>query len=285
MLVFEGWLCEQRYAAKTRRLYLMHARRAAAFVEETFGIELADGAPEQLHAWWSEHGHLSVETQNQARNALIAYYRSRGDRLGGAALELPHLPKPTRLPRPVATEVYLALIDAARDLAGMHEVVVLMLCYSGCRITELRTAQWDCIDLSSASWRIVGKGSRRRGPKERIVDLHESLVPVLRRWQLACGSRRWLFPSERSASGILSDPTLRRYVYETSEHAADMRVVPHRFRHTVATELLERGVDVRVVQEILGHADLSSTQLYTKVSRGRLAEAIGRLPAGSAEVA
>lgn len=249
-------------------------------VENQRGVGLVDADVDDLYDWIDTLPEGRA-TRQQARSALLAYYRFLGRHDGAPAGELPSIRKKPGLPRPVDTNEYLGLVDVAVEMGGAHEVIVLMLAYTGCRISELRLARWDQIDLGTAKpgWRIRGKGSNRSGPKDRLVPLNAALVPVLRRWRGVCGSGRWLFPSDRSASGVLSDPTVRRHLYEVNERAGGDHVVPHRLRHTAATEWLERGADIRVVQELLGHADLSTTQVYTKVSDRKMREAVELIPA------
>jgi len=102
------------------------------------------------------------------------------------------------------------------------------------------------------------------------VPVNAHLYAALIAWRAECGSADWLFPSTRSATGYLSRCTLARRLEEICEVAAVERVTPHRVRHSVATIALDRTNDLRAVQELLGHASLATTQIYTKVSARRM---------------
>lgn len=276
----EAWMIERRYAPKTRSAYLGHVRRCRAWLTDALGVELVDASGDELHAWWSTLPGANGTTRNQARTALVAFFRAHGRRHGEPADELPGLPRPHGLPRPFVDDDYRTLIDTAVALGGRHEVVGLMLAYTGCRFSEMRTARWDQFTFSSsgAAWFIEGKGSKRRGAKERLVPLHPELTSVLTAWRTKCGSALHLFPSPRSITAQpISDPGLREVVNEIAQVAGLDGVTPHRFRHTVATTALARTNDLRGVQELLGHADLSTTQIYTKVAPGRLEALVGAL--------
>lgn len=270
----------RRYADKTVRMYGNLVRRAVELLDEKgLTLDEVDAAELELHVW--DRLPDSVDTRNQARAALIAYYRSKGQRSGGPANDLETLPGRRRLARPINSTSREAFISAAQQLGDVYEVVGLMLALTGCRITELRTALWADIDLAGGepTWYVRGKGSGRAGPKERAVPLADALLPVLQRWRAECGSSVFLFPTKqgRSKYGMVCDPTFRKYVYVINAVADIGHVVPHRQRHTVATTMLDDDVDIRVIQEILGHANLTTTQQYTRVRSSKRRQAIDRL--------
>lgn len=275
---FRAWLEDRNYAAASVRIYLEYVERAI-IVLGAAGVSLIDAEVGDLYQFWTTLPTTS-SSRNQCRKALMAYYRADGRKRGEPADELPALPEPNRLPRPVDELDFRRLIDAAVDLGGIHEVVGLMLAYTGCRFGELRAARWDQFELRSATpaWFVEGKGSGRRGKKQRRVPLHARLVPVLTTWKSACGSPAFLFPSLTSADGVVAPSTLRKVVYALSEHAGLDRVIPHRYRHTVGTVTLAATRDLRAVQELLGHANAATTQKYTLVAPGRLQEAVDTLP-------
>jgi len=275
---FRQWLIEEGYSPRTVVLYTQLVGRAARHLREE-GITLARATADELHDFW-----ITVPATRSSRSgvryALMAYYRSHGRKDGRPACELPNLPSPYRLPRPVGEDVYGQLLTAARKLGGIHEVMAELLHFTGCRFGELRTAAWHQFDLGEpALWYIEGKGSKKRGPKVRQMPLHPSAAAVLRRWRAESGRADWLFPSERSRDGRLCDRTMREKMVEIEELAGVEHVVPHRWRHTSATIALDRTHDLRAVQEYLGHSSLASTQIYTQVVAGRLTEIIMALPA------
>jgi integrase/recombinase XerD len=156
--------------------------------------------------------------------------------------------------------------DALRDRAMLET-----LYGAGLRISELVSLDVDDLDLEEGSVRVMGKGSR-----ERLVPLgryaRQALVAYLRKGRPAlasASSRAALFLNQRG--GRLTRQgcakILRRHVRRAG---IDKRVSPHTLRHSFATHLLERGADVRVVQELLGHASVATTQIYTLVTEKHL---------------
>ncbi len=273
---FRAWLEAENYAVKTRVIYLSYARRAAHALAQR-GVNLRDASPDDLRAWW-----LSLppgaQSRNQGRKSVLACYRALGvpDAANPAALGLSKLPPPHRLARPITADELAALLAAARRLGGDHELLAVALATTGCRFNELVLARHEDFDLGAEpSWLIVnGKGSGRRGPKPRRVPLHPVFVEVLGR-NRPDPPRGYVFPSPCRADTPWTDQGLRASIfYKITAEAGLEGVTPHRIRHTVATLSLAGTKDLRAVQELLGHASVATTQLYTSVSASRVSEAV-----------
>ena len=149
----------------------------------------------------------------------------------------------------------------ARDTA-----VVELLYGSGLRVSELCGLTAGSIDLNRRRVAVIGKGD-----KERVVPLSEPATEALAAWLTLRAmvptrddAAHSLFPNQRG--GPLTPRDVRRIL----DHRSVAPTHPHALRHTFATHLLDGGADLRAVQELLGHADLSTTQVYTHVSRERL---------------
>lgn len=266
---FRTWMVGQGYSPRTVALYGLYVRQASEWLSAR-GSSLAQANEHDLNEWWSTLP-LSASSRNGARHALRAWYRHRGKRDGGPAAGIERIPAPLSLPRPLPADEFDLLTRAAQALGGVHELFITLLASTGCRIGEAQRARWHQFELGDQPvWYIEGKGARRRGPKVRQVPVNDSLSVVLARWRTESRSPDWLFPSERSARGYQHQSTLRRRLTEVCEAAGVDRATAHRWRHTVATVGLERTGDLRGVQELLGHASLATTQVYTKVQPGRL---------------
>lgn len=276
---FATWMAERGYSPRTIELYGQIVRRVANYLTER-GSTLARATEGDIHEFWATVP-ATRSSRAGVRYALVAYYRYRGRADGGpaAALELP--PAPYRLPRPFSADALGDLLAAARQLGGHHRVIAELLAYTGCRMNEMRTAAWHQFDLETAQpvWYIAGKGAQRRGPKPRQVPLHPRLADTLRWWRTQHRGSVVLFPSDRSRDGYRSASWVAVAVGEVCDVAGVARVTPHRWRHTVATLALENSRDLRGVQELLGHASLQSTQIYTGVTTGRLTDIVRHLPA------
>jgi integrase/recombinase XerC len=155
--------------------------------------------------------------------------------------------------------------DGARDL---RDTALLELLYgSGLRVAEASALDVDDLELTQGRVRVWGKGG-----KQRVVPLSEPAADALRRW-LADG-RRELATEASPGAALFLNLRGRRMTPRDARRVLDRRAVapthPHALRHTFATHLLDGGADLRVVQELLGHADLATTQRYTHVSKERL---------------
>jgi integrase/recombinase XerD len=165
----------------------------------------------------------------------------------------------------------LESIDPAQGL-GRRDLAILELFYaSGLRLAELCKARLEMMDFDEGFLRITGKGG-----KTRIVRVGTKALAALADY---LKNQRPTLVSKRSSSHVflsvrgtaLSPDRVRQIVKERAALAGiDQNVYPHLLRHSFATHLLEGGADLRVIQELLGHADLSTTQVYTHVDRQRL---------------
>ena len=235
---------------------------------------LEKGDPKRSHA--SRFG-----ARSQARFITVCrrYYgwlvreRIRSDD-PAAHLEMPRLGRV--LPKTLSgaeVERLLAAPDAAQTL-GLRDRAMLELMYaSGLRVSELVKLRRDELNLEHGVVRLIGKGG-----KERLVPMGEFALDALRLWlrdgrpELAqAESADWVFPSTQGGPMTRQNfwHLIKRHARAAGIHAA---LSPHTLRHAFATHLLEHGADLRVVQTLLGHADLSTTQLYTHVAKARLKE-------------
>jgi integrase/recombinase XerD len=181
---------------------------------------------------------------------------------------------PRNLPRPLSVEEVAALVAAPGQdgpVALRDRAILETLYGAGLRISELVALDVDDVDLEEGSVRAVGKGS-----KERIVPLGRLAVKALEAYLTrarpalaAPRSRGALFLNRRG--GRLTRQGSTNIIKDMARRAGiRKRVTPHMLRHSFATHLLEGGADVRVVQELLGHASLATTQIYTLVTQDRL---------------
>lgn len=161
----------------------------------------------------------------------------------------------------------------ARPRALRDQAVLEVLYGSGLRVSELCGLRREDLDLDAGRVRVWGKGS-----KQRIVPLSEPSGQALRRW-LEEGRARLAAPEtdpELVFVNLRGRPLTPRDVRRVIDRRASQPTHPHALRHTFATHVLDGGADLRSVQELLGHEDLATTQIYTHVSRQRLQEVFDR---------
>ena len=195
-----------------------------------------------------------------------------------ADVEIPSLPR--GLPKALAVEQVVSLMEAVvgDDPAARRDRAVLELLYgTGCRISEAGSLSLPDVDLHDGLVRVTGKGA-----KERIVPLGRCAAAALERWLAPEGRgalepELWARRGDAEAvflnqrGGRLSRQGLWLVVRRHGEAAGiGSLLTPHVLRHSCATHMLDGGADIRFVQEMLGHASISTTQIYTKVSTERL---------------
>jgi integrase/recombinase XerD len=148
----------------------------------------------------------------------------------------------------------------------------------GLRISEARTLEVSAVDSASLTLRIIGKGN-----KERRVPLPQPVLDSLRQVWRIHRNRRWLFPN-RAGTGPLTYEVLARTLAAAARVAGiRRRVTPHVLRHSYATRLLERGVDLRTIQILLGHQSITATLIYTHLTepiRTKLKNVLDQLMSG-----
>ena len=220
---------------------------------------------------------------------LLRYAQEQGV-IDSDPLEGIQAPKPVRaLPRILRQEETLALIEAADSEGplGLRDVAMLEVLYgAGLRVSELVGLPMAAVDLRGLLLRVMGKGS-----KERVVPIGEVAATALSAYFE--GARPVLLGDrvDRDHAVFLTrrgqKMTRQNFFGRIRQHAvkagiAADRVSPHVLRHAFATDLLEGGADLRAIQSMLGHADLSTTEIYTHVSRAKLRQTVeSRHPRGS----
>jgi integrase/recombinase XerD len=221
----------------------------------------------------------------QARkSAAVRSFYGFALREGLATRDVPALvdaPRPgSYLPDVLAPEDVERILDAppADDPIAIRDRAILELLYGcGLRVSELVGLDTDRVDLPGQQVRVIGKGN-----KERRVPMGDEARERLHRYR--AGPRaEWTDARPTPAVFVgkrgnrLSRESVWRVVKRWTEAAGvDERVTPHTFRHSFATHLLEGGADLRVVQALLGHASISTTQLYTHLTGERVREVYAR---------
>lgn len=180
-----------------------------------------------------------------------------------------------RMPSTLTIEEVSRLVTVTRgeDPAALRDTAILELFYSsGLRVSELAAVTLQQVDLEHRFLRVFGKGS-----KERVIPLGMRAAEALQKW---VSSGRSAFVRPRTGSqiflnqrgGALSRVGLWTIVKKSASRAGLKGVRPHALRHSFATHLLSGGADLRSIQEMLGHASISTTQIYTAVETKRLVE-------------
>lgn len=179
---------------------------------------------------------------------------------------------PRRLPRVLSRAELATLLQhpPSADFSGLTAHVAAELLFAtGVRVAELAGLRDDDIDLAAGVITIIGKGSRQRRVYIPDSDIRELVVAYrLARREQGHSGESFL---TNSRGGPASPQLIRRLIRTLAENAAlTRRVTPHMFRHSIATYLLEEGVDIRYVQRLLGHRSIGTTEIYTHVADAAL---------------
>lgn len=271
------WL-ERGLSPHTRNAYLTDLRGFALWLAGR-GSSLRQAGREAIldHLGWRLQQGYQARSTARLLSALRTFYRyllreRLIDEDPTLQVELPQLGKP--LPKSLSeaeVEALLAAPDIAEPL-GLRDRAMLEVLYAcGLRVSELVALSLEQINLRQGVLRVLGKGS-----KERLVPLGEEALIWLQRYQaeargllLAGRPSSVLFPSQRGEQ--MTRQTFWHRIKLHARHAGILKPLsPHTLRHAFATHLLNHGADLRVVQLLLGHSDLSTTQIYTHVAKARL---------------
>ena len=276
----EMMTAERGAAVNTTQSYSHDLREAAAFLTRR-GTTFEKAEKPVLEAYTvslSKSG-LSPRTVARRLSSLRQFFHFlyteniRSDD-PTAALDTPRQPR--SLPKSLIAEDVMKLIAHARNEKNLRLVAMLELLYaSGLRVSELVTLPLTAvqrIQKQAQPFLIV----RGKGNKERMVPLHDTAVEELQSYlAMRKDDSVWLFPS-RGKEGYLTRQRFGQMLKALALRAGldPEKISPHTLRHSFASHLLAGGADLRVIQELLGHADISTTQIYTKVEQDKLTKLV-----------
>lgn len=177
------------------------------------------------------------------------------------------------VPRAIAYEDVLKMLDEGvrGSKKELRDSLILELLYgSGLRVNELISLDWEHVDIPERWLRVMGKGS-----KERMVPFGRTAQELLARWRDMCVAKKLPTGDESPllhgvGADRLTERTVHRLVVAISKKVGLHGVTPHTLRHSFATHMLERGAPLRVIQELLGHESLATTQRYLTVTTAQM---------------
>ena len=263
---------ERGAAVNTLVAYRRDLEGAEALIGDLAAVD-ADGL-RRLGSAWSDLAPASLARKCSALRQFFAFAQDEGIRPDDPS---PALPRPrTRrpLPRLLSHQEVDSLLQLAEDEAAgersdaVRTLALLELLYgSGLRASELVSLPLNAVPRDAPFLNVIGKGGQ-----QRLVPVSTRARQALSRWlAVRPGDGRHLFPS-RAETGHLTRIRLFQLLRDLALRAGipPEKVSPHVLRHAFATHLLEGGADLRVLQTLLGHADIATTQIYTHVDAARL---------------
>jgi site-specific recombinase XerD len=271
---FDAWLGGR--SAATRKAYVGDLNAFAGWMSRS-GVDGPAGVDRMhLRRYLASLGTRRLARATIARKAaaLRCYFswQVRQGRLGSDPARFLRAPSGGgRLPRVLSAGEVNALLDAGAETPmDRRDLAVLELLYAaGLRVSELCGLDRGDIDLRGRTVTVLGKGG-----KQRRVPVHDAAVGALRAW-FEDGREDMEGPPEAAFVNRRGARLGPRDVRRILDRRAASPTHPHALRHTYATHLLDGGADLRVVQELLGHSSLATTQIYTHVSKERLRSVYG----------
>lgn len=264
---------ERASSLNTREAYSRDLADFAGFLKKT---PLSEASREQCEAYLadiSKRG-FAPTTLSRRISALKQFYiflYSEGWRKDNPALYLEPPRRRPPIPHYLETDEVVKLLEAAQSDPRMTAMLEVLYA-SGLRVSELISLRMSMLEKGAAWLRVIGKGN-----KERIAPLNQSALKALQNYLPLRPDQKspWMFPSLKNKGHI----TRQGFAQLLKSLAIDAgidheKVSPHVLRHSFATHLLNNGMDLRNLQELLGHADISTTQIYTHVAKERLEAAV-----------
>lgn len=261
--------------------YSRDLNRYAGFVEERGVLSIGGIGTEDVIAYLAAlHGEgLAANSVNRALAAIRGFYRyllreKKVDHTPMAHIVLAKVW--TRLPDVLSREEMALLLSqpGAETPADIRDSAMLELVYA----TGIRVSELIGLTVNSINWQVGYLVAMGKGEKERIVPVGQTAYERVKRYQegarplLLKGRESDLLFLNRSGKGLTRQGFWKIVKKYAAKAGLDKAIHPHTFRHSFASHLLEGGADLRSVQIMLGHADISTTQIYTHVTRERLKE-------------
>jgi len=241
------------------------------YLEQSAGRPLLDLSVYDLRLYLGRDG-IKDSSRRTIRAAMVAFYdfaHDEGFRPDNPTHRLASVRVPKGKPRPFTFEQINRMVEcgAYRRTRAM----ILIGFYQGFRVSQIAAVHGRDIDLHSMTIRTLGKGG-----KEGVLPLH----PIIAELASTMPTDNWWFPARGGRTGHVQPGSVTDLITEAKIRAGitDPTLTPHSLRHSFGTELVEAGLDTRVVQVLMMHEDLSSTQIYTGVSRRLMDAGITLLP-------
>lgn len=265
-------------AERTRRAYAVDLGGFAEWTGEQ-GLDPGDVRYRDVRRFGAGLANAGAAPATVARKLAairgLYGYLVRTEKVGANPAELVSSPKRSeKLPTVLSTEQMRTLLERipARTPLELRDRAMLELAYScGLRCEEIVNLDEGALDFETEQLRVLGKGQ-----KERLLPVGEPAQKALRRYlekgrrALEADPREHALFLSKSGRRLSNSDVTRRLGLWTREAALAAGVSPHALRHSFATHLLEGGADLRTIQELLGHASISTTQVYTRVDAARL---------------
>ena len=254
----------RNYSPKTIKSYLYYNSELLRFANNKTPLEIKQKDIKDYLDFLLSNGR-SYATLNLAINALKLYYSKVLNRKFFRGINQIKRPMKNKiLPVVLSKKDVLSMIESAKSIK--HKLVIQILYTSGLRVSELVKLKIDDIDCVRKQISVIqGKGN-----KDRITLLSKTTIDNISRYLAEYQPLKYLFETYEHGKSM-STRSMQKIVSEVAKKSGiKKRISPHTLRHSFATHLLEQGTSIRYIQALLGHSDIRTTQIYTRVSKSNL---------------
>jgi len=253
----------RRLNERTSSLYVRHVKNLEAFLGRSpHRATCEDLRRYQLHLAKERVGAPTINASVAALRFFFKVTLERPD----VVRHLTSVQEPRKAPVVLSQEEVARLLEAASNIK--YKAIFGVAYGAGLRVSEVVALKVTDIDSKRMTLRV----EQGKGRKDRYVMLSPQLLEWLCEWWKAARPRGWLFPGRDLVNPLTTRQVVRAVHAAAQAAGITKRVTPHTLRHSFATHLLEQGVDIRVIQVMLGHAKLETTALYTRVAVNTIRE-------------
>lgn len=269
---------EKNLSTNTTNAYKNDLKKILLYLEDIGVRDLNDVSANHLFDYLNRQRQLGIDSATAARyissvKGFFSYLEENNYIEKNPTEKLSSVKIGRKLPAVLSFPEIQKILDAPKtdDLAGLRDKAILETFYSsGLRVSELINLKINDLFFDDEVLRVLGKGS-----KERIVPMGSSAIHWLKEYLLhsrphlekKMKSQNFVFLNRKRGTKLTRMSIWNIVKFYAHEAGIEKEIHPHTFRHSFATHLLEGGADLRAVQEMLGHADISTTQIYTHIDR------------------
>lgn len=249
----------QCYSKRTIKSYNFHIKKFLNYYHN----DLRQENIEKHLYYLRKYKKYSAESLNLARASLFYFFNKVLKKK--ITIDIPKIKRKKTLPRPIEREIIIKLIKNISNLK--HRILIEIIYSSGVRPFEAIKLKWNDLDLINKSVRI----NQGKGKKDRLSILSDVVVQHLIDFK-KINKNEWIFFSSYNKKRHITEKTTQKILENLYKKLNLDKITPYMLRHSFATHSLENGMDIRHIQELMGHSSTKTTEIYTKVTKKKLLE-------------
>lgn len=266
---FQDFMTLKAYSWQTQKLYINHLKRFISFVDTDLDKVENDDVRKYV-LFIINNNNCSKSFIDQAVSVIKLLYKEvlpKGDIISN----IPRPRKDNKLPRVLSQSEVLQILQATNN--EKHKTILFLVYSAGLRVGEVVRLKSEDIE----STRMLIRVNKGKGSKDRYTLLSQIALDQLRKYYKLYKPEEWLFSGSKAGDHITERTVQRIFENSCTKAKITKDVSVHTLRHSFATHLLESGVDLRYIQELLGHASSKTTEIYTHVTQKNISEILSPL--------